>query len=131
MQFIRSVTLGLLALLMVCLSGCGGNPGEEHRVNAIDARAILEDVLASWQQGETPESWRKKTPEVVVQDLEWKRGAKLKGFEIQGQGEAVDANLHCHVKLMLVDGQQQESERTVKYLVGTSPVRTVFREPGP
>ena len=118
-------------MVLIWASGCGGNPGEEHRVDAVNARNILEEVLTSWQKGETPESWRQHSPEVVVQDLDWQQGAKLKAFEIQGPGEAVDANLHCQVKVTLEDAQKKETQRTVKYLVGTSPVLTVFREPGP
>jgi hypothetical protein len=56
-------------------------------------------VLASWREGETPESWKLKSPAVVIQDFDWQSGAKLNSFEIVDQGEPVDANLHCRVKL--------------------------------
>lgn len=131
MPFMRAGTLSVLVLFFVGLGGCGGYSAEEHRVDSTRARSLLEEVLTSWKEGQTPESWRERTPEVVVQDLEWQQGAKLKAFAIQGPGEAVDANLHCHVKLILEDAQNKEVMRTVKYLVGTSPVFTVFREPAP
>lgn len=118
-------------LLLTLTAGCAGNPSEAHRVDAGKARGLLEQVLTSWQQGETPDAWRRKTPEVVIQDLDWQRGAKLQSFEMLGNGEAIDANLHCKVELTLEDSNKKEVSKTVTYLVGTSPVLTVFREFGP
>lgn len=118
-------------VLFVSIGGCGGYSPEAHRVDPALARKTLEEVLASWQQGATPESWQEKTPQVVVQDMEWKSGTKLKSFEIVGDGKAIDANLNCRVKLTFADGDDGERERTVLYYVGTSPVLTVFRAPGP
>src|SRR5690606_23076401 len=104
---------------------------EDHRVNVPQARKLLEEVLAGWQMGETPESWRAKTPEVVIQDFDWQGGARLNSFEILSEGDAIDANLHCRVKLKLENPTKKPIEKTVTYLVGTSPALTVFREPGP
>ena len=119
------------ALLLLLAAGCGGSSPEDHRVNAPQARKLLEEVLAGWQKGETPESWREKTPEVVIQDFDWQGGARLNSFEILSEGDAIDANLHCRVKLKLEDPKKKAIEKTVTYLVGTSPALTVFREPGP
>jgi hypothetical protein len=59
--------------------------------------------------------------------MDWKTGRKLKSFEVIEPTESVDANLHCQVKLTLEDPEKGEVEQTVKYVVGTSPVLTVFR----
>ncbi len=118
---------GAAVLLVLASCGCGPKYSPEaHRVDPAQARSTLEAVLNGWQQGETPDAWQQKTPAVVVQDMEWKSGAKLSAFEILST-EAIDANLHCEVKLTLEDPQKGKVERTVKYLVGTSPVLTVFR----
>ncbi|MDX1929104.1 MAG: hypothetical protein SFV81_21430 [Pirellulaceae bacterium] len=119
----------LLILVSLTLSGCGYSAAE-HRVTSTTARTTLESVLKSWQAGESSESWQQKTPKVVVQDMDWRAGAKLQSFEILGEGEAIDANLHCQVKLKFAQPQNGKKEITVTYLVGTSPVLTVFRELG-
>jgi hypothetical protein len=119
----------LMAFLTCTLVGCGYS-ASEHRVTSTTARSTLEAVLKSWQNGESAESWQEKTPQVVIQDMDWKAGAKLQSFEILGEGEAIDANLHCQVKLKFAQPQKGKSEQTVTYLVGTSPVLTVFRSPG-
>lgn len=119
---------GACAVLLSLVGGCGGSGGNPHPVESDQARAVLEDVLESWKQGESSESWREKDPEVVIQDMDWKSGAKLKDYEIIDPGKAVDANLHCDVKLTLVDAKGKSFEKTVTYLVGTSPALTVFRK---
>ena len=114
-------------LCLPLLAGCGSNRMEAHPVDSNLARNTLDAVLKSWQEGATPESWQQKTPSVVVQDMDWKFGKKLKSFEVIEPTESVDANLHCQVKLTLEDPEKGEVEQTVKYVVGTSPVLTVFR----
>ena len=118
----------LLAAALVVSAGCGGGGPPADPVDSEQARETLEAVLASWQAGESPADWRDRSPEVVVQDMDWLRGARLKRFELLGPGEAVDANLHCQVKLWLEDPGGGETERTVTYEVGTDPVLTVFRQ---
>lgn len=118
----------LLTVSMLC--GCRSRASTEHRVEQSVARDTLQSVLNSWLDGETPESWQKKSPQVVVQDMDWKTGAKLKSFEILGEGEAIDANLYCQVKLRFSPPHNGKSESQVTYLVGTSPVITVFRAVG-
>ncbi|MBW3541480.1 MAG: hypothetical protein KY476_14530 [Planctomycetes bacterium] len=119
-----AVTIPIAAALMC---GCGG-PDLADPVDPDRARGTLQDVLESWQKGATPESWREKSPEVVVQDMDWNGGAKLHSYEFLGPGEALDANLHAPVRLTLVDPQGRRQEKTVTYIIGTSPVLTVFRE---
>jgi hypothetical protein len=114
-------------LCLPLLAGCGSNKMEAHPVDPGLARSTLDAVLKSWQEGATPESWQQKSPAVVVQDMDWKTGRKLKSFEVIEPTESVDANLHCQVKLTLEDAEKGEVEQTVKYVVGTSPVLTVFR----
>lgn len=120
-----------LAVILFIAQGCSRYDPNEHRVQTQTARETLELVLKSWQEGNRPESWQEKKPAVVVQDMDWKSGARLKSFEIVGEGEAIDANLYCQVKLNFEQPQNGKREHTVTYLVGTSPVLTVFRSPGP
>lgn len=129
-QFIpqRQILNAMVLALLLAASGCGsGYAPEAHRVDAKQARSTLESVLTSWQLGDTPQSWRQHDPQVVIQDMDWTAGRKLSEFELLDDGEAIDANLHCRVRLTLVDPRQGEIEQTVTYLVTTSPNLTVFR----
>jgi hypothetical protein len=117
---------------LLIADGCGsGYAPEAHRVDPEHARSTLESVLISWQLGDTPQTWRQREPQVVIQDMDWTAGRTLEEFELLDEGEAIDANLHCRVRLRLVDPQQGEIERTVTYLVTTSPNLTVFRSMTP
>ncbi len=123
-------TYPYIASFLLALSGCGYS-ASEHRVEPRTALKTLQEVLEGWKQGDTPESWQRRTPAVVVQDFDWKAGRKLQEYEILDEGESVDANLYCKVKLKFSDARAGKSEKTVTYLVGTSPVLTVFRSPAP
>lgn len=112
----------LLLLSAACSAGV-----QPAVVNTELARQTLHNVLASWKQGESPDQWRKRDPEVVVQDMDWMGGAKLLSYELIGAGEARDANLHCQVKLTLKKANGESVNRTVTYVVGTDPVCTVMR----
>ncbi len=129
--FAAKVSWLLLGLTGVLLLGCNDYSPDEHRVEPGSAKKILEEVLTSWKSGGSIEDWPTHQPSVIVQDMDWKNGALLQDFEIIGDGEAVDANLHCQVKLKLQLPNKSKSEKTVTYLVGTSPVVTVFRALGP
>ena len=119
----------LIVATLLFATGCQ-NAATEHRVDGMLARKNLETVLEGWKSGEQPNAWRTKSPEIVVQDIDWMTGAKLLAYEIIEEGKLVDANMHCKVKLMLEDGNQNRNEKNVTYLIGTSPICTVFRSMG-
>jgi hypothetical protein len=115
--------LGAMALFL--LSGCGGG-SSAHAVNTSQARDALVTALDQWKSGEKPRS----APSMTIQDFEWESGAKLVAYELQGDGQARGANLSIKVKLTLApkDGKGKNVEKSVYYLVGTSPSVTVFRD---
>ena len=71
---------------------------------------------------------------MVVQDFDWASGTKLLDYQLIDQGKAEDANLRVRVKLTMSGGQPaakdpgKTAEKTVWYLVTTSPKITVFRD---
>ncbi|OYW23771.1 MAG: hypothetical protein B7Z55_03200 [Planctomycetales bacterium 12-60-4] len=121
----REAWAGCLVLAFLTM-GCG--PHRNVPVNVDVAHQTLKKALEQWQQGAVPEDLRKASPEIVVQDLDWSGGAKLLDFEVLGKGEPMDANLVAKVKLTLQSEAGNEQEKTVTYVVGTSPVLTVFRD---
>jgi len=120
-----------LLILLLAFAGCGGDySAAAHRVDPEAARNTLVAVLDSWKAGDKPDIWQQKSPSVVIQDFDWMGGTKLTSYEILTT-KAIDANLHCQVKLSLTGLQKSDSEKTVTYLVSTSPVLTVFRAAAP
>ena len=126
-------TLGVIvaclgALLILMLSGCSSSSA--HAVDAPQAREALKTALDHWKQGENPRSLSAAATPMTVQDLEWEGGAKLIDYQILDDGQPADANLRVKVKLTTSSAKAggKNTEKTVSYLVTTSPSVTVFRD---
>lgn len=120
---------GLVAMMLLTFPGCSSS-GSPHPVDPSRAREALKTALDEWKGGKSPRSLSSSATPMTVQDFDWESGAKLVDYQIQGDGEPVDANLRIKVKLNLsgVKGKAKNGEKTVTYLVGTSPSVTVFRD---
>ena len=116
-----------IAWCTLAVAGCGG-PYQSAPVNADKARETLAVAMEAWKDGETVESLKEESPEIVVQDFDWSGGMKLLDYEVLDDGKPESANLVARVKLTLEDKDGAKSEKTVTYLVGTAPVLTVFRD---
>jgi hypothetical protein len=126
----RWLAAGLAALAALPLAGCWGS-SQAHAVDPPRALEALKTALDHWKSGESPRSLRSSSTPMTVQDFDWLGGAKLIDYQILDDGKALDANLSVRVKLVL-DGpgkkQGKAAEKSVWYLVGTSPDVTVFRD---
>ncbi len=124
--------VGAVSLLMIVpLVGCGLRQESAEPVDLDVAQRTLREVLDAWVTGAKPEELRQKTPEVVVQDVDWSAGNRLVSYEVKDVGSPQDANLFCEVNLVIEDPSRKRIERLVTYCVGTDPVLTVFRALGP
>lgn len=113
-------------LLCLVLSGCGGGPRAQP-VKVDLAKATLVQVLDHWKSGGDIEDFRKRKPEIVVQESLWTNGSKLQEYRIIGSERAEDANLWSEVELTLVPASGGEpTKKTITYVIGTDPVLTVF-----
>ncbi len=126
-------TLGVIvaclgAMLALVLPGCSG--AAAHAVDPSRARDALVMALDRWKTGGDIKTLSSSTPPITVQDFDWQGGAKLIDYELLGDGQQRDANLNVKVKLTLAgkQGKAKNVEKTVYYLVGTSPSLTVFRD---
>jgi hypothetical protein len=119
---------GLLAMMLLALPGCSS--GQAHAVDTPRAQEALKTALEHWKRGETPRSLSASATPMTVQDLEWESGARLIDYQILGEGEPAGANLRVRVKVTTEGGKgkSKSTEKTVNYLVGTSPSVTVFRD---
>jgi hypothetical protein len=129
-NFLLSSFFVPFAIFMIATSGCQSS-SEANRVDPNLAKSTLESALDGWQRGEPIASYQKNDAPVVVQDLDWTEGAKLTAYKILDSRDPLDANMFCRVQLSLEDVSGKRSEREVTYVVGTSPVRTVFRSLSP
>jgi hypothetical protein len=126
-------TLGVIgaclgAMLILTLSGCSSSSA--HAVDLPRAREALKTALDHWKEGESPNSLASAATPMTVQDLEWEGGAKLIDYQIVDDGQPADANLRVKVRLTTsgTKAGNKNTEKTVSYLVTTSPSVTVFRD---
>lgn len=111
----------------LAVTGCGGAP-QAAAVDAPKARQALETALEGWKKGTPPDALQNGSPPMTVQDLDWTNGFKLVNYQIDEDTKEVDANVRITVKLTLKDPKGKEVQKQVRYVVGTSPSVTVFRE---
>lgn len=105
-------------LLVLVLTGCSEET-PSHPLNEELARSSVEKAMRAWVDGKTPKDLQ---PEIVVGDTSWEQGKKLESFEIMKDEESSDgSNLHIRVKRKI-----DSSESKITYIVGTSPVVTIF-----
>lgn len=113
------LVLGLLLLVV----GCGGSETQALPLDEELARSSVQKALEAWQSGKKPADLR---PEITIGDPAWDAGRPLKSFQILRDEETSDgSNLHIRVQRTFSDGGDQSESKTV-YIVGTSPVITIF-----
>lgn len=106
-------------LLLFGLWGCSQGDTPSHPLDQDLARASVQKAMQAWVDGKTP---KELEPEIVVGDTSWQQGEKLVSFEIVTNEETSDgSNLHIVVKQKF-----DSSDSEVTYIVGTSPVITIF-----
>jgi hypothetical protein len=114
----------VVAAVLIHTSGCagGGIPPTEDA-----ARESLVKALDAWKAGRTAIEMRNESPEIIVGDSYWKHGLRLVGYEI-GSGTFDGKNLRVPVTLTVAQSPRGHRKVAVKYIVGTRPVVTIFRD---
>jgi hypothetical protein len=114
---------------LVVTFGLGCSQGFNNApVNADKARETLRTALDSWKKGDKVDALQSASPPIYVIDMEWQAGAKLKDFELTGDGKAMDAQLYCPVKLTVREPGGKEVTKEVTYMISTAPNLTVSRK---
>lgn len=109
----------LVVLMVLAAVGCGTPQTPSHPLDQDLARSSVDKAMQAWVDGKTPKDLQ---PAIVVGDSAWEKGRKLLSFEVLPEEETSDgSNLHIRVKRKFQDGESQ-----VTYIVGTSPVVTIF-----
>ncbi|MCO6453883.1 MAG: hypothetical protein J5I93_01095 [Pirellulaceae bacterium] len=115
----------LLAAIALTSPGCGGGP--RLTLDKDVARQALAAFLDSWVRGERLEELRSRPQAIVGSDPDWSAGRKLMRYKI-GQETDDGTNLHVDAEVVLGSERGAEVTQQVTYIVGTSPVVTVFRK---
>ncbi len=113
--------------LMGLLAGCGPR-GDRHALDRDVAVRSLTRFFDEWKAGGTAASLQAGDPAVVGKDPDWDAGRKLDSWTLVDSSFSDGVNLHAVVRLKLASGAGDSREREITYLVGTSPVITIFRD---
>jgi len=118
------------AAALGCLSvvGCGTSTDP---TDAPLARQSLVTALESWKAGDPPTKIRDGVPSILMVDAAWDSGQKLESFSILPSEVDDGVNLHCPVKVTLKNNRGVQFIGEIRYVVGTSPKITIFREGSP
>jgi hypothetical protein len=124
----RTSTIALLRILLVivCLSGL---PGCEQNARSLSvdkqgARESCTAFLNAWKEGKKAADLK---PKITGKDSDWEAGKTLESFEILPEERSDGANLFFTVRRTIKSKSGKTQEQEVGYVVGTSPVITVFR----
>jgi hypothetical protein len=126
-QCFRRMMWSCAVLVFATAIGCGGGTPKTLPVDATKAREALNTALDAWKQGQTPDSLQKLTPPVNVLDADWVNGAKLTAYTVTSEGVVADNKLSIPVALTLQDSRGAKVEKSVIYIVATSPSLSILR----
>lgn len=118
--------LATAACLLLQLAGCGQPTAATSDVE--QATALITQTLDDWKAGATLDQQRTKSPPVYVAEELWLNGAKLKDYQLTEPGEVFGTNVRFKVTLQCAEKSGATKDRTLKYLVTTTPARTIARE---
>lgn len=115
--------LFVLFTLSIALTGCS-RTARSLSLNQPKAREACTEFLTAWKNGKRVGDLK---PKIIGRDSDWETGKKLESFEILKDERSDGTNLHLTVRRTLKDDAGKETQQEVAYVVGTSPVVTVFR----
>jgi hypothetical protein len=125
LQFQRLLHRVILPFVLLVLStGCSRTARDLH-LDQPKAREACKTFLSAWKEGKKTADLK---PKVIGRDFAWDAGQKLVAFEFLPDETNDGTNLHIPVRLTLQKEDGPESQSDAIYVVGTSPVVTVFRE---
>ena len=119
----RLFWLCLLSMFVIAISGCEST-ARNLSLNQASAREACQTFLTAWKDGKSAKSL---APQIVGSDSDWETGRTLETFEILPEERTDGANLFLTVKRTIKTQKGALLEQEVGYVVGTSPVVTVFR----
>lgn len=92
------------------------------------AKQSLEKALSQWVAGKKPEALAAQSPQIYVNDADWKEGRKLAKFEVAGPAEKVGLQVRYPAALDVEEAPGQVVRKDVSYTVSTDPVVSIVRD---
>ena len=122
----KRVSIAVGFVLVAC-AGCHRN-SLPPQANADEARAALITALEAWKNGETSDALAARRPPLYFNDQRCVPEIKLVSYKIEDGHEqyALSVRLRANLTMRLDTGETKE--RTVKYLVDTSPNMVIVAE---
>lgn len=124
----RILQLGCMLATVTALSGCGPSPGSPYKLNRELALDSLKLFMETWRDQGSLAALKDRQPSIVGKDADWNKGAKLLAFTISPDGRDDGTNLYVDVQLDLQTSSGEKRQKTIRYVVGTEPVVSIFRE---
>ena len=125
--YLHAKCLRRLLMVVVVVSctilGCDRS-ARSLSLNQPKAREACNEFLTAWKNGKQVADLK---PKIIGRDSDWETGKKLESFEILKDERSDGPNLHLTVRRIVKDSTGREIQQEVFYVVGTSPVVTVFR----
>src|SRR5688572_12246000 len=112
-----------VVVLAALAAGCGDKP-LPMAASPETAKPALVAVLDAWKAGKTEADLKAQSPPVIFNDADFKRGRKLTGYAIGGDGSPMGAGMRYDVTLTFDDEKAKaKGKGTVKvaYRVVTDP----------
>jgi hypothetical protein len=119
-SFLRSL---LAITLLISVTGCEQN-ARGLSVDKAGARQSCTTFLTAWKDGKKAADLK---PKITGKDSDWESGKILESFEILPDERTDGANLFFTVRRTIKSPEGTSQQQEVGYVVGTSPVVTVFR----
>jgi len=119
---------GIISLILAL--GWGTACDQGARSLALDkpkAHQSLVEFLDCWKSGKPPADFVSTHAQSASRDPDWDAGKTLVNYTIGAESDD-GTNLHSTVDLVLRDSSGTESQEQVVYIVGTSPVLSIFRQ---
>jgi hypothetical protein len=116
-----------MACALVLMAGCGiGQTGRPADPAA--AERALRAALDAWKQGEDPDTLSRRTPPILVSDVEWKGGLRLLRYTADEAGRLVGFDMNYPVVLELKSPRGKAVTKRALYAVTTQPEVLVVRQ---
>lgn len=119
----RALCLVVATSCFILLVGCERN-ARGLSVNTTAARDACQTFLTAWKDGKKSQDL---APKITGKDSDWDSGYILESFEILPEERSDGANLFLKVRQTVKTPAGAQQQQEVGYVVGTSPVVTVFR----
>ena len=118
---VASVILGVILMVPGCNRGAQNLP-----LDRTVARESLVQFLSAWKAEQHPRDLKQDNPAIIVGEANWEAGWKLVHYRLLDTAADDGTNLHATVELVLRPPGRRDVRSTRTYIIGTSPVITIF-----